>query len=49
MLNIVVSGSSGAIGSAFIEELARKYPSARINGLSRTRSDFPDARPYIAS
>ena len=44
MLNIVVSGSSGAIGSAFIAELARKYPSARINGLSRTRSDFPDAR-----
>lgn len=47
MLNIVASGSSGAIGSAFIAELAQKYSNARINGLSRTRSEFLDARARI--
>ncbi|UWQ40872.1 SDR family NAD(P)-dependent oxidoreductase [Leisingera aquaemixtae] len=40
MRNIVVSGGSGAIGSAFVGELARKYPQARIHSLSRS----PDAR-----
>lgn len=39
MRNIVVSGGSGAIGSAFVGELARKYPHARIHSLSRN----PDA------
>ncbi|UWQ45143.1 SDR family NAD(P)-dependent oxidoreductase [Leisingera aquaemixtae] len=36
MRNIVVSGGSGAIGSAFVGELARKYPQARIHSLSRS-------------
>lgn len=40
MHNIVVSGGSGAIGSAFAGELSRKYPHARIHSLSRN----PDAR-----
>ncbi|CUI00178.1 SDR family NAD(P)-dependent oxidoreductase [Leisingera aquaemixtae] len=40
MRNIVVSGGSGAIGSAFVDALARKYPQARIHSLSRS----PDAR-----
>lgn len=44
MRNIVVGGGSGAIGAAFVAELARKYPHAWISSLSRTRSDFSDAR-----
>ncbi|WP_027236341.1 SDR family NAD(P)-dependent oxidoreductase [Leisingera caerulea] len=40
MHNIVVSGGSGAIGSAFVDELVRKYPHARIHSLSRS----PDTR-----
>ncbi|MFY0309807.1 SDR family NAD(P)-dependent oxidoreductase [Leisingera sp. D0M16] len=36
MRNIVVSGGSGAIGSAFLRELARKYPQASIHSLSRS-------------
>lgn len=35
MRNVVVSGGSGAIGSAFLNELARKYPQASIHSLSR--------------
>ncbi|MEW2912623.1 SDR family NAD(P)-dependent oxidoreductase [Leisingera sp. JC11] len=36
MQNIIVSGGSGAIGSAFVSELARKYPQASIHSLSRS-------------
>ncbi|WP_323780418.1 SDR family NAD(P)-dependent oxidoreductase [Leisingera sp.] len=36
MENIDVSGGSGAIGSAFLSELAQKYPRARIHSLSRS-------------
>lgn len=38
MRNIVVSGGSGAIGSAFLSELAQKYPRASIHSLTRTPS-----------
>lgn len=35
MQNIVVTGGSGAIGSTFVSELARRYPQARVHSLSR--------------
>lgn len=38
MRNIVVSGGSGAIGSAFVALLARTYPDACLFSLSRTRN-----------
>ncbi len=36
MQNIVVSGGSGAIGSAFLSELAQRYPDASLHSLSRS-------------
>lgn len=36
MENIVVSGGSGAIGSAFLSELSQRYPQACIHCLSRS-------------
>ncbi len=44
MRNIVVSGGSGALGSAFIAGLARKYPRACIHNLSRTPATPADAQ-----
>ena len=35
-MNIAIIGSSGAIGSAFVEKLAVTYPSATIHSFSRT-------------
>ncbi|QBR38418.1 SDR family NAD(P)-dependent oxidoreductase [Leisingera sp. NJS201] len=47
MHNIVVSGGSGAIGSAFLRELARKFPQASIHSLSR--SPKASASPGVQS
>ncbi|MEL6503301.1 MAG: SDR family NAD(P)-dependent oxidoreductase [Pseudomonadota bacterium] len=34
--NIIIIGATGGIGSAFVEEAQARYPTARINGLSRS-------------
>lgn len=38
--NIVVIGSSGAIGSALVDRLSIKYPHARVYAFSRRASEF---------
>jgi NAD(P)-dependent dehydrogenase (short-subunit alcohol dehydrogenase family) len=42
MKNIVVIGSAGALGRAFVNQLAEKYPKATIHAFSRTKTgSFP--------
>lgn len=47
MKNIVVFGSSGAIGSEFVRQLAKKYTDAKIYAFARSKQNF-EAQNIIA-